>query len=169
MKTYVFVDACVIQAAGDRDKAKSEAVIICFNELIAEGYSLAISEITLFENLQGLWGQREKKVADRLKGFESKVVSKLVLRLAAILHGLYIQEKRNDIDVGDKILAATAILEKGYILTENHKDFPPPFFTTKKSIAISYLKDGRVSKTIDLALYEPNTKILNRRINENER
>ncbi len=168
-KHYLFVDSCVIQASGDKNKSKSETVSELFSSLNQEGFNLAISEITVFETLQGLWGQQAKKVATRLKGFEWKVISNHVLTLAAILQGLYVQEQRKDVDVGDKILAATAILENGVILTENHKDFPPPFFTTKRSIPLKYLIDGRTNKTIDLALYEPNNELISRRVNENDK
>ena len=168
-KKYIFIDTCVLQASGDMKKAKSEAVLRCFSDFTTDGYSLAISEITLFENLQGLWGKKAQKVADAVKGFEMKTISTKVLVLAAMLQGLYVQEKRNDVDCGDKIIAATAILESGLVLTENHKDFPSPYFIMKKYVPITYLIDGRTNKTIDLGLYKPNYSLIGRKIEENDK
>lgn len=165
---YVFIDTCVIHFAGDKNKSKSEAVIECLSTLTKEGYRLAISEITLYEKLHGLWGKRATKAASLLRVYEKKVVSNQVLTLASILGGLYHDEKLDGIDTGDKIIAATAILERGFVLTANHKDFPNPFFLTEKSFALSY-KVKSYFQTLDLALYKPDFELIRRRVNEKDK
>lgn len=162
---HIFIDTCIIQFSGDKNKSKSEAVTKCLASLAAEGYLLAISEITLYENLHGLWGQQVEKAYELINSYESKVVSWKVLLFASMLGGLYHEEKRTDVDMGDKIIAATALLERGLVLTANHKDYPTPFFLTEKSFALTY-KVGHYTKTLDLILYKPDSKLILRRINE---
>lgn len=168
-KRYLFIDTCVIQAAGNKTKNKSEAVINSLKTLANDGFSLAISEFTLYENLHGLWGKEAMAAVDILKKYERKVVSDKVLILASVLGGLYHDAgyDKDRIKSGDKIIAATAILEAGFILTENHKDFPHPFFITQRSLPLIY-KESHHNKTIDLAIYEPNWQLINRRVAEKE-
>lgn len=167
-KKYLFIDTCIVQFTGDKNKSKSEAVIQCLNLLTKEGYSLVISEITIYENLHGLWGIKAKQATDILRKYEKKVISDNVLIVASLLGGLYHDERVDGIDSGDKIIAATAILENGFVLTENHKDYPHPFFLTERSIALPYITGGKYTKTIDLALYIPNIKLISRRIKEKD-
>lgn len=167
-KTYVIIDTCVIQHAGSSDKGKSEAIISCLKDVASEGYNLAISEFTLYENLHGLWGKRAQQAAKTLKSYEWKIVSNQVLIVASILGGLYKDEQVDYMNAGDKIIAATAVLEHAFVLTENHRDFPSPFFTLKKFYPIVY-KLSHHNRTIDLALYEPHETLIARRINEKDR
>ena len=165
--SYLFIDTCVIQAAGSKEKPKSEIVIKAL-EKIAKHYRLAISEFSLYENLNGLWGRRRSEAAKLLRTYERKVVSDTVLLIASLLGGLYHDENFEGIDAGDKIIAATSILENGFVLTENHKDFPHPFFLTERSIPLTYLTAGRYNKTIDLAIYRPDSNLIKRRIRETD-
>lgn len=162
---YIFIDTCVIQSAGSKEKSKSEIVIKSLEDT-SKSYRLAISEFTLYENLHGLWGKRAMDAAALLRKYERKIVSEKALLLASIMGGLYHDEGIDNIGDGDKIIAATAILENGFILTENHKDYPHPFFLTEKSIPLTYITAGRYNKTIDLAIYKPDRSLIERRINQ---
>lgn len=164
-KPYIFIDTCVIQAAGSKEKQKSDIVIKTLQE-IGNDFRLAISEFTLFENLHGLWGKKAEEATKILNTYERKVVSDKVLLLASSLGGLYRDEKMEGIDSGDKIIAATSILENGFVLTENHKDYPSPFFLIEKYIPLTFMTSGKFNKTIDLAIYKSNTTLINRRIKE---
>lgn len=160
---YLLIDTCVIQTAGSKEKSKSEAVIRALGE-IAKSYRLAISEFTIYENMNGLMGEKAKEAIKLLDTYESKLVSDRVLLMASLLGGLYHDEKYDGVDAGDKIIAATAILEGGFVLTENHKDYPHPFFLTEKSISLTYITAGKYNKTIDLAIYKPDRNLIERRI-----
>lgn len=162
-RPYLFIDTCVIQTAGSKDKSKSEAVIK-FLEESAKNYRFAISEFTIYENMNGLMGEKAREAIQLLDTYESKLVSDRVLLMASLLGGLYHGEKYDGVDAGDKIIAATAILEDGFVLTENHKDYPHPFFLTEKSIPLTHITSGRYRKTIDLAIYRPNRNLIERRI-----
>lgn len=166
-KPYLFIDTCVIQAAGSKEKTKSEIILKSLKEN-AESYGLVISEFSVYENLHGLWGKRAVDASRLLRSYERKAVSDKVLLLASVLGGLYYVAKQDGPDDGDKIIAATAILEKGFIFTENHRDYPHPFFKTEKSIPLTYLTAGKYVKTIDLAIYKPDITLIGRRIQEED-
>ena len=57
------------------------------------------------------------------------------------------------------------LLENGFDLTANHRDFPHPFIVTEESFALPY-KVGYYTKTLDVALYKPNISLLIRRLEE---
>src|SRR5437016_8344897 len=125
---YVIVDTCILIYAGSKQRSQSEAVINCLEEIAVSGYKLAISDFTIYEYLRGLWGKEAEQVAEAIKRYETKIVSSQVLELASLLHGLYHDEGIDNLSDGDKIIAATAILENSFVLTRNHRDFPTPFF-----------------------------------------
>lgn len=166
---YLILDTCIIQLQGNKQKAKSEAIINCIKDLTSQGYTPVISEFTVYENLHGLWSEKADEAVTILKSYEWKIVSRNVLILASMLGGLYNDGgyDKNQISTGDKIIAATAILENGLVLTENHKDFPPPFFITEKSLPIHY-QISHYTKTTDLALYKPHIELIERRVSEKE-
>jgi hypothetical protein len=165
-KTYnIYIDTCVIQASGSKDKAKSEIVTLFLSELIKSNFSLVISEVTYFENLQGLKGAQAEKAVSILKKYEWKEITNEVLTVAALLGTFYSEKGRKDVDMGDKIIAASAFLDNGFILTENHKDFPNPFFILRRHYPLIYTK-GHYKQTIDLGLYAPNNKYIKRLIEE---
>lgn len=163
----ILIDTCVVQAAGDTNKSKSEAVLSLFNNFKDQKYQLGISEITIYENLQGLWGKKALGASSLFEKFESKIVSREVLVLASRLGGLYGQEYKH-IETGDKIIGATAILENGYVLTSNHRDFPGPYWSEKFWLPISF-KSGNHTMCTDISLYKPNTQLIIRRIEDREK
>lgn len=165
----IIIDTCVIQAAGhSKEQFKSKAILDCLTNFKKEGFNLVISEVTFYENLQGLWGKRAEQANILLTKFETKVVSREVLKTAAYLGGLYSQDKILGVSTCDKIIAATAFLEFALIFTENHRHFPPPFLTQNRYVPLRFQKD-HYQRTMDLALYESNVHLINRRISESNK
>lgn len=161
---YIILDTCIIQAAASKEKYKAHVFRSCLDRL-GQTYRLALSEITIYENLHGLWGTRAEQAEKILKVYEWKEISTVVLYLASRLGGLY---GDSGIGVGDQIIAATAILENGLVLTENHKDFPNPYFTQKEWFPLSYEK-GNGKRTNDVILYQPQIKLIGRQIEDRDR
>jgi len=167
-KKYLLLDTNIIQYAGNKNKALSESVRTQLLSLEKSGYSIVISQYSVFENLQGLWGNKAEEATALLAKFEQKIVSKEVLVLSSILGGLYGRENDlKDIADGDKIIAATAMLTNAVVLTRNHRDFPIPFFIQENFYDIIYV-DGDRKKLLDLGLYKPNTKIIESKVAELE-
>lgn len=163
---YILIDTCIIQAASSKEKDKAKAVTALLNLFLEQGFSLAISEFTYFENLHGLKGNEAKKAVNILKKYEWKEITNEVLTTAALLGGFYRDEKLQGMDDGDKIIASTAFLENGWVLTENHRDFPSPFFMMTKHFPLTYNK-GHHKQTMDICLYRPNSKLIKRKIEYN--
>jgi hypothetical protein len=164
-KKYIFLDTCILQYLGDKNKSKSKVLQECLDGLVKEGYTLAISHINYLEHMHGLFGEKAQKSYNLLLSYAWFSTKIEVFAWASWLGGFYHDEKLDGIDVGDKIIAATAILEDGSILTANHKDYPHPFFVTEKSYALPY-QVGHFTKTLDVVLYKPNFELLVRRFEE---
>src|SRR6185369_6094442 len=146
-KKYLLLDTCIIQDTGDKNASKSNAVLDYLKELDTY-YNLAISEITIFENLQGLWGKRANQALKVLKTYEWKQITNKVLILSASLGGLYRTITSSNIETGDKIIASTTILLDAHVLTKNYEDFPSPFFNQYMWKPIPF-QVGHYTRTID--------------------
>lgn len=166
---FIFVDTNIIQYSADKNKSKAKAFFNLFEKFKEQGYELAISEIVIAENLHGLYGKQYEKAYAHLSKFIKKVVAENVLLSAARIGGLYKEEGFQDIKIGDKIIAATAFLEKGFVLTRNHKDYPPPFFEPVSWFPVTFKINGKHQSTIDVCLYEPRYELIARRIREREK
>lgn len=166
---YVFIDTQIIQYSADKNKSKSQAFWGLFNNLKKQRLELAISEIVIFESLFGRYGKKQEEGYKYLSQFIKKAVEELTLLAAAEVGGLYIDEGFSNIKPGDQIIAATAFLEKGLILTRNYKDFPSPFFKEIEWFPTTYKIKGRYKETIDVCLYEPRYKLIVRRIKEKDK
>ncbi len=167
IKEDIIIDSCVLQKAGGNDKQKSQAIKKVL-EALSYRYNLTISSFTVYEMFHGLWGKKAIVIKELLKQYKWHQVSDNTLLVASGVGGLYHEENVDYMSPGDKIIAATAILEKGFVLTENHRDFPHPFFLTEQSIPVIYMTNAKFQKTIDLALYKPDIVLINRRIKELE-
>lgn len=162
---YLFLDTCVVQMLADRDSYKSKAVRKVIVEELSTKYLLSISAMTAYENLHGLRGKKLGAAATLLSTFETKDITREVLVVAALIGGMYPKEE-DHIRAGDKIIGATVFLEEGFLITENHKDFPHPFYLTERYLPITYETGGHFKKTIDLSIYKPNILCIDRKIVE---
>ena len=164
----MIVDTCILIYAGSKQQSQADAVSKCLEQLAAEGYDLSISDFSSYEYLRGLWGKVAEQAAAAMKRYVTKEVSPQVLELASQLHGLYHDEGINNLSDGDKIIAATAVLENGLVFTRNHQDFPSPFFLPEQFMTLP-IQYHHYTQHMDLALYKPNTGLISRRINEKAR
>lgn len=100
-----------------------------------KGWGTAISTITELEILNELPVEQEKKLKEKILNlFPRFQIEQNIIEMASLLGCLYATYyKETKIDdkhpeLPDKIIAATAFVHKGAILTENMRDFPAPFF-----------------------------------------
>lgn len=148
--TTLVIDSNFIQKLGDINPERAQAYWNLLYKLSDRLFLWSVSEITMFENTQGLWGEKYVAARDYMLKFRRFIVDKNVLLVAARLGGLYGHPSNNEmyrrIDHGDKIIAATALLERGAVLTENVKDFPAPYFHHFEHQPITYL-EKKLQKT----------------------
>lgn len=140
---YIILDTCIIQHF-----ANTELAICMLNilrEVVSYGYGIAISDFTFFEMLNGATVAREIERLRVISGIKRYYVKKQVLIAAGHLGYLYQADgiQPSQIESGDKIIAATALLTGSVIYTTNIRDFPLPFFKELDRPKLEYSKNGR--------------------------
>jgi predicted nucleic acid-binding protein len=123
-------------------------------------YLLSISEITHFECLKVLNPQRAADFREFLKIFFTYPLASNEIALAADLHNFYkahdeIKKCIDKIDTEDILISATGILSGGYILTQNHHDYPPAFFRCIYKHRLIYEHKSGDERMIMLYLLQP--------------
>lgn len=137
-KRYVILDTCIISCfSNDELGAK---LITLLNEVVALGYGIAISDITLFESINGTSVETEIKMEQILQGVERYYIKKDVLFAAAHMGGLYKAHnyQLDQFGIGDQIIAGTSVIRNALVLTKNGRDFPPPMFKELDRRMIEY-------------------------------
>lgn len=129
--------------------------------------SLAISQITIFELLDGIPVAKESKARETLSNFTRLLITEDILLIASNLSSLYKQEKIpvDQISVCDKLIAASAVLNSCYILTGDGNDYPRPFFVEVETKPVYYTKGNKLNMQY-LFLLEVNPAILLQRDDE---
>ena len=107
--------------------------------------SLAVSEISYAELIDGAHKGKAKQVEELLQTYRQIPITRKELRAAGILSTIYKNnvQKTNGASFQDKIIAATAGVYDLPIITANVSDFPHPFFISVKSANIVYEKKSR--------------------------
>ena len=136
-------------------------------ELIAKspGWGLALSDFTLFEALNEIPHEKEKKMYTILGKFPRFEVDLTNLVLASHLGCLYKDylKEIGSIDKipenGDKILAATSVRNNFPICTMNMRDYPYPFFEVILKETIKYERK-RCPVFITIYVVQPQIKTI---------
>ena len=146
------------------DEARQEAVEQILIDAESDGFKPAFSEMTLFEALTNANPKDIIEIEKTTKKLDNFAINTLVLRMGALLHNCYKQEgilqRNSDIDMGDRIIAATAILQGAQIFTGNARDFPWPFFIDNQTIDAPFTSKNSNNQLFPLAIKQPNIPIL---------
>ncbi len=154
----ILLDSCVLEYLDDEDLRPS--IVGCLNNVVKNKNTLALSEYLRFELLRGAFRKVETRMMALIDNFQRYQVTEEILIAAAQLETLYKELSVNSgISDGDKILASTAILTNGLILTANLKDFPPPFFKYNFRELIER-HQKRYSQPIAIGILEPDFEII---------
>ncbi len=95
------------------------------HQLVHAGGSLACSVVTVGELYAGMKPHEKARTEELLHGFEEYDVTGDIARYAGLLKNEW-AAKGFTLTLPDTIIAATAILRKLVLVTENRKDFPMP-------------------------------------------
>ncbi|MBI5619884.1 hypothetical protein HY950_02905 [Candidatus Gottesmanbacteria bacterium] len=156
----ILLDTCVIQSFADKHRGQQYSTYL--SQLVSQTYALAISEISLYELIQGVSVSKEQQLLQTLEGVKRYTIDQNVLIAAARMRTLCNMENiaREQISDGDRIIAATSVLTGSFILTENLNDFPRPFFVEmeRKNIIYDY---KNVQRMIPVYLLTPDLLIIN--------
>lgn len=135
---YVFIDACIVQHADNDGIARGIGSDL--THAFEAGFQPATSDFTLFELIDGGTPNIEENRVKAIKGFRRFRVQDRVIRLSARMLCFYREHGLTDISKGDRILAATCVLNPHSVLyTTNIRDFPEPFFSVVGKQQIVYL------------------------------
>lgn len=151
----VILDSCIIEYL--LNKEMSDVLTAQLDLWRGKAFGVAISELTYSELIDGAHLDKETKVIDFLDQFYSLPITKRITKGAGKLGSVYKQEFQleKSISLGDKVIAATAIIFSAPIITANVKDFPQPFFNVLLSKNIVYKQNDR-RKMIYIAFLYPN-------------
>lgn len=143
-----------------------EGLLGYLSEIIEAGYKLAISDFVIFESFARIPKSKENQLISTLETLARFEVNWQVLLAAGQITTIYSVEKAeyNHITQGDKVIAATAVLNNSPILTADCNDFPRPFFTELHKKFIFYKEKNR-DKLLVAYLLAPDLELINIRHN----
>lgn len=124
-------------------------------------YLLTVSQYTRYEISRGANIKKEITAIDTYNKYGNYAVTQNVLETAAMLENLYksVKIQADKISDGDKIIAATAIIENLTILTANGRDFPWPIFKEcNKKIIIFKVKNR--SRCLFITYLKPDYEVI---------
>ncbi len=135
-KGYIILDTNILIKFGqDPNKKKvfiREAIFEHLQMLLTDnpGYYLSISAITKYELIKKSTIHLEVEREKLLKGVKCFNITMPVIRLTGRLSCFYEQFKISEeqIELPDKIIAATSMITTSAICTTNPSDYPAPFF-----------------------------------------
>lgn len=164
VKYYVILDTNVLQYLNAPDIASG--ILNYIQEIIKSGYTLSISDFSIFELLSGAPRKNEAQLSALLDSLPRFAVDWQNCLTAAQISTVYRIEKSefSSIEAGDKIIAATAILSNSIVLTANSNDFPRPFFKEFHKKFIYYKKKNK-DQMISLYLLQPDLEQISFRFN----
>lgn len=161
----IILDTCILQYLSDRYISQELKVYLL--DLIARGFGLAFSDISIVELLQDANVKQETEGVKTLQSFIRYNLEENILVAAAQVSTLYKQDKicNDNISIADKMIGATAVLSGSLILTADINDYPRPFFVEAEEKLITYRKKNKTNM-ISIQLLRPNMTYINQRFLE---
>lgn len=138
---FVILDSNIVQYLSNPESNSQTLEVL--KGIKNKGYVPAISDISFTELLDGTNIDREDTIARSLEAFPTLTADHEILVVAGHVGTLYKDAGVGDIDIGDKIISATAIVSDAIILTGNGRHFPQPFFREIARTTVQYTRAGR--------------------------
>ncbi len=156
---YIILDTNILQYTGNKDIAV--ALITFLSELVQRGFKLAISDISIYESLCGTTISQEIEIIETLKLFPNYQITNDVLIASSRLSTLYKNEgvPISQVEIPDKIIASTAILNNSLVLTANVNDFPRPFFAEAEIRHVLFRKNSK-DHLLSVMLLRPDLAVI---------
>lgn len=158
-KKYLLLDSCIAEYSLNEYISKPISNVL--SVWLDDAFSLATSEISYAELIDGAYKAKVQRVKQLLNSYTRFEVTQRVLSGAGIISNIYKAKfnQTNGASLQDKIIAATSFIYNVPIVTADIHDFPHPFFTSIASQNILYKKKKKEHYlTIDVLL--PNNDLL---------
>jgi predicted nucleic acid-binding protein len=120
MATYL-LDTSVVIDALNRKRGRRQLL----TALVESGETLACSAMTVMEIYAGLRPHESQTTHAFLDGLEHYTVDRELGRYAGLLKNEWAKQGRT-LSAPDVVIAATALIHKLVLMTDNRKDFPMP-------------------------------------------
>lgn len=169
---YILLDSDIFNHLGNADLFPQ--IIYLLRDALAKGYGISMSLYTLLELIDTASIENEVKAVIATQGVKRFKINQTILITAGHLGCMYKEDNvTKEPDKGDKIIAATAVLNNSVIFTTNGRDYPRPFFREISKPVLKYKKsDGREVCLISYFL-EPDFDIIStkhqERVDEHQR
>jgi len=159
-KKYLLLDSCIAEYCLNKDMQPK--ITKQLEKWAGNIFDFAISELSYAELINGAYKEKVDRVKELLDSYSRIEVSQRVLRGAGVLGNVYkAQDNRNgNINLADRIIAATSFSYNIPIVTANVKDFPYPFFKVITDEDLIY-KKGSKNVLLSTCVLFPSTSVLN--------
>jgi len=168
----IILDTCILQYSNKKNIQNELSEYL--QDLIERKFDLYISEISIAELLTNLTRENEDEGAKTISYFKKYTVEQNTLIASAQLSSIYNKVGINNLDISkvdgghinlsDKIIGATAILNGALILTANIQDFPNPYFIPVEEHLLIY-RNKHGKSMLYLQLLSPNIMLINKVFN----
>lgn len=156
---YILLDSDIFNHLGNSDLYPQ--IIYLLRDALEKGYGLSMSIFTLLELIDTASVENEVKAMAAIQGVKRFKINQSILLTAGHLGCMYKEDGvTKEPEKGDKIIAATSLLNNTVIFTTNGRDYPRPFFKELSKPILKYKKsDGRDVCLISYFL-EPDLEII---------
>jgi hypothetical protein len=164
---YIILDTCIFKLLNNAELEPQ--IIQIFREVVSKGYSISISQYSIFEMLNTSTVENEMKAMEAVRGLRQFRVNQSNLIAAGHLGCLYETdglEVKMHPEVGDKVIGAASIIHNTLIFTTNGRHYPSPFFNTISKPVLKYKR--RDDQEVYLVTYfiEPDRNLITTKHNE---
>lgn len=144
-KPYIFLDTNFVQYSLSQDIGPKVQDLV---EKYKENFTLAVSNISIFECAKTAEPKRLNELLDAIKDLKRFEIDEKVLELSAYLHNFYERDENSqsaskNISTEDKIIAASVIFTDSTLLTGDFHGFPRPFFKEEEYHYIYFTRNKR--------------------------
>jgi predicted nucleic acid-binding protein len=163
---YIILDTNIFEHLDNIELNPQIASLL--KDSISKGYGISMSQYSILELLDTASVENELKAMNTITGLRQFKVNQSVLIAAGHLGCLYKEDgldNNKQPERGDKVIAATSLINNTILFTTNGRDFPIPFFREISRPVLKYHKpDGREIYIVSYFL-EPDIDIIQNKYN----
>jgi len=163
---YILLDTNIFEHLDNTEL--NPQITSLLKDSVSKGYAISMSQYSILELLDTASVENEVRAMNTISGLKQFKASQSVLIAAGHLGCLYKEdglENNKQPERGDKVIAATSLINNTIVFTTNGRDFPIPFFKEISRPVLKYHKpDGREVYIVSYFL-EPDIDVIQNKYN----